>query len=102
LSVSRVLKYLIEKQSGKGIKILHTNNGGEYVNKYVQHLCVEEGIELQHTVPYTPLKNRVAEWKNKSLKEMENCMLQSKSLTPNIWDEAINYVAYIQNQVPHK
>jgi transposase InsO family protein len=28
----------------KGIKILHTDNGGEYVNKYVQHLCVEVGI----------------------------------------------------------
>jgi hypothetical protein len=35
-------------------------------------------IQLQHTVPYTPQQNGVAERKNRSLKEMENCMLQSK------------------------
>jgi hypothetical protein len=39
-------------------------------------------IQLQHTVPYTPQQNSVAERKNWSLKEMENCMLQSKSLAP--------------------
>jgi hypothetical protein len=50
-------------------------------------------IQLQHTVPYTPQQNNAAERKNRSLKEMKNCMLQSKSLAPNIWDEAINCVA---------
>jgi hypothetical protein len=33
---------------------------------------------------------------------MANCMLQSKSLAPKIWDEAINHAAYIQNQFRHK
>jgi transposase InsO family protein len=59
-------------------------------------------IQLQHTVPYTPQQNGVAERKNRSLKEMANCMLQSKSLDPKLWDEAINCEAYIQNRVPHK
>ena len=51
---------------------------------------------------YTPQQNGVAERKNRSLKEMATCMLQSKSLPQRLWDEAIKCVAYIQNRVPHK
>ena len=29
-------------------------------------------------------------------------MMEGNDLNPNIWDEAINYVAYVQNIVPHK
>jgi hypothetical protein len=53
-------------------------------------------------VPYTPQQNGVAERKNWSLKEMENCMLQSKSLAPKLWAEDINFAAYIHNRFPHK
>ena len=65
--------------------------GGEYVNKDVQKLCIDAGIQLQHTVPYTPQQNGVAERKNRSLKEMANCMLQSKSLAPKLWAKGINF-----------
>lgn len=53
-------------------------------------------------MPYTPQQNGVAERKNRLLKEMANCMLQSKSLALKLWAEAINCVAYIQNCIPHK
>jgi hypothetical protein len=29
-------------------------------------------------------------------------MVQSKSIGPKLWDEALNCVSYIQNRVPHK
>ena len=29
-------------------------------------------------------------------------MLEAKDLNPNLWDEPINCVAYIQNRAPHK
>ena len=29
-------------------------------------------------------------------------MIESKDFNPKIWDEAINYAAYIQNRSPHK
>jgi hypothetical protein len=95
-------KALAENESGCNIKILRTDNGGEYFNKYVQQLCIDAGIQLQHTVPYTPQQNGVVERKNQSLKEMANCMLQSKSLASKLWDESINCEAYIQNRFPHK
>ena len=32
---------------------------------------------------------------------MTTCMLKAKGLAANIWDEAMNAAAYIQNKVPH-
>ena len=57
---------------------------------------------MQHIVPYTPQQNGVAERKNRTLKEMANCMLQSKGLILNYWAEAINCANYIINHTPTK
>jgi transposase InsO family protein len=38
-------KVLVETQSGKKIKILRTDNGGEYVNHEIQNLFHEAGIQ---------------------------------------------------------
>eukprot|EP00253_Pinus_taeda_P003836 PITA_03836 len=57
---------------------------------------------MQHTVPYTPQQNGVSERKNRTLKEMANCMLQSKELSLNYWAEAINCANYILNRTPTK
>ena len=40
--------------------------------------------------------------KNKSLKEMEKCLLHAKNIPPSLWAEAINCASYIHNRVPHK
>ena len=50
---------------------------------------------MQHYVPYTPQQNGVAECKNIALKEMPTCMMEEKDLSPNIWKEPINCVAYV-------
>ena len=32
---------------------------------------------------------------------MTTSMMEAKGLSPNLWDEAMNVAAYIQNRVPH-
>ena len=81
--------------SGQKIKILRYDNGGEYVSNELLHICSQSGIQIQHSVPYTPQQNDVAERKNRSLKEMTTCMLESKKLDANFWEEAMHAVAYI-------
>ena len=98
----KVLKDLFENMCGYKIKVIRTENGKEYFNKNLQHICHEHGIDMHHYVPYTPQQNGVVEHKNIATKEMETCMMEEKDLSPKIWDEAINCVSYVQNISPHK
>jgi hypothetical protein len=95
-------KALLEKQSGHQIQRLITYNGGEYVNNNFTSYCTTHGIQMQHTVPYTPHKNGVAERKNHTLKEMANCMIKSKGLSLKYWAKAMYCENYIVNHTPTK
>ena len=79
-------KALVEKQSGHRIIKSRSDNGGEYVNKKFTNFCIEQGIQQQHIVPYTPQQNGVAERKNHTLKKRANCTIQSKGLSLQYWD----------------
>ena len=78
------MKVLIENASGLKIKILRSDNGGEYVSNELIYIFSQSGIQVQHSIPYTPQQNGVAEMKNGSLKEMTTCMLESKKLVENL------------------
>eukprot|EP00253_Pinus_taeda_P027031 PITA_27031 len=65
-------KAFVEKQSGHQIPKLRSDNGREYVNNKFIKFSIENGIQMQHTIPYTLQQNDVAERKNHTLKEMAN------------------------------
>ena len=48
------LKALIKNASGLKIKILRSDNGGEYVSNEFLSICSQSGIQVQHSIPYTP------------------------------------------------
>jgi transposase InsO family protein len=47
-------KAFIEKHTGKHIRTLRTNNGGEFESLKFEDFCKEAGIKRQLTVPYNP------------------------------------------------
>ena len=57
---------------------------------------------MEHSVPCTPQQNGVAKRKNRSLKEMETCLIHGKHLPPSLWAQAANFDLYLHNRVPHK
>lgn len=73
-------KSFTEKESGKSIKTLRSDNGGELIKKEFEAYLSKHGIQNQNNVPYTLQQNRVAERKNRTLVEMARCMLYSKGL----------------------
>ena len=87
------LKALIENAAGQKINTLIYDNGWDYVSNELLHIFSQSGIQVQHSIPYTPQQNRVAERKNRSLKEMATCMLESKKLAANLWAEAMHVAA---------
>jgi transposase InsO family protein len=54
-------KAVVEKQYRHQIQNLRTDNGGEYVNNNFTSYCTTQGIQMKHTVPYTPQQNGVVE-----------------------------------------
>ena len=59
------LKALIKNASRIKIKILRSDNGGEYVSNEFLHILSQSGIQVQHSIPYTPQQNQVAKRKNR-------------------------------------
>ena len=48
------LKALIENAFGIKIKILRYDNGGEYFSNAFLQICSQSGIQVQHSILYTP------------------------------------------------
>lgn len=57
-------KALVEKESGKKIKALRSENDGEYVSQEFKDFCASKGIKRELTAPHNPQQNGVAERKN--------------------------------------
>ncbi|KAG9441834.1 hypothetical protein H6P81_017688 [Aristolochia fimbriata] len=68
-------KCMIEKQTGKQIKRLRTDNGLEFCSGKFNKFCENEGIVRHRTVRHTPQQNGVAERMNITLLERARCML---------------------------
>ena len=62
-------KALVENLSEKKIKILRSDNGGEYTSGDIKDLCKQAGIKRELTIPYNPQQNGVAERKNRMIIE---------------------------------
>lgn len=64
LDVFKALKAQVEKQSGKVIKILRTDGGGEFTSNNLESLCEKEMI-VHEITPYIP-PNTMAQLKEET------------------------------------
>ena len=60
-------KTMIENATGKGVKTLHTDNGGEYTAKDFEQYLKVNGIRHQLTVQKTPEQSGMAERFNRTI-----------------------------------
>jgi transposase InsO family protein len=58
-------KVMIEKTTGKKIRSLRLDRGGEYLSNQFKSYCENHEIRRFLTTPYTPQQNGVAERKNR-------------------------------------
>jgi transposase InsO family protein len=73
-------KALIENLSERKIKILKSDNGGEYTSKEFVNYCKDVGIKRELTTPYNPQQNGVAERKNRTIMEAVKTMIHDQDL----------------------
>ena len=93
-------KTMVENQTGRKIKCIRTDNGGEYKNDHFNKVCENDGIVRHFTVRHTPQQNGVAERMNRTLLEKVRCMLSNAGLGKEFWAEAITYACHLINRLP--
>jgi transposase InsO family protein len=81
-------KAQVENLTEKKIKVLRSDNGGEYTSKDFNNLCIEAGIKREYIVPYNPQQNGVVERKNRTIIEATKVMIHDQSIPMTLWAEA--------------
>ena len=81
LDVFRQFQALYERQTGKKLKCICTDNSGEYIGPF-DNYYKSQGIRHQKTPPKTPQLYDLAERMNKTLVERVRCVLSEAKL-PN-------------------
>jgi len=95
-------KTIVENQTEMRIKILRTDNGGEFCSKDMTKFLSDSGIHHQLSVPYSPEQNGKAERLNRTIIEKVRCLLKDSQLPNKFWAEAANTVSYLLNRSPTK
>ncbi|SGZ03674.1 BQ5605_C032g11012 [Microbotryum silenes-dioicae] len=91
----------VELATNARLRILRTDNGGEYRSNAFTEFCKSKGIRRQYSIPYTPQQNGRAERVNLSIVEGVLALLADARLPATFWDEAAAYFVYCKNRCSH-
>lgn len=93
-------KNLVENQSRNKVKTIRSDNGGEFLNKHLNQMLMENGISQELTIPYSPEQNGVAERFHRTLFDAVRAMLFGGRILAKFWWEAVKCFNYTNNRIP--
>ena len=100
LEAFKIFKNYITNHFNVKIKILRSDNGGEYTSiAFKQHLAAH-GIIQQTSCPYTPQQNGVPERKNRHLMEVARSLMFHANVPKRFWGDAVFTATYLINRTP--
>ena len=91
---------MVEREKGKPLKCLRSDNEGEYKSNEFKSYCSEKGIRHEKTIPGTSQQNGVAERMNCTIIKKIICMLRMANLPKSFWGEAVVTACYLINRSP--
>ena len=91
---------MVEREEGKPLTCLRSNNKGEYTSNKFKSYCFEKGIRHEKTVPGTPQQNGVVERMNRTIIEKIRCMLRMANLPKSVWGKVVVTTCYLINRSP--
>ncbi|KAH9698402.1 Integrase catalytic domain-containing protein [Citrus sinensis] len=92
-------KKMVETQTGRNVKRLRLDNGGEYKNDPFIQICQDEGIVPHFTIRDTLQQNEAAECMNRTILEKVRCMLSNAGLGKEFWAEVVVYTCHRINRL---
>ncbi|WVZ95284.1 LOW QUALITY PROTEIN: hypothetical protein U9M48_041069 [Paspalum notatum var. saurae] len=96
------IKARAEAETGKKLRLLWTDRGGEFISMEFGQYCAEVGVERHLSAPYSPQQNGVVERKNQTVVGMARCMLKAKGMPVAFLGEAVTTAVYILNRASTK
>ena len=84
-------KAQVERLTGRQVKTLYTDNGGEYTSTEFTTYLTKKGINHELTTPHTPQLNGVTKRLNRTLIKGVQTMLADSKLPHGFWAEALNH-----------
>ena len=95
-AVQNYLSHLITQ--GINTRAIRVDRGTEFVNDNLQTWCLQRGIEIQMTAPYSSSQNGTAERMNCTLVELARAMLTARKVPEFLWEFAVAHAAYLRNR----
>ena len=92
---------MVEKHTGREVKVLRSDNGGEYVyvSSEMRAFMKSRGIVSDLTVPNNPHQNGVSERLNCTLIDLVRSMLRHRNVDKDLWAEVLAAAVHIRNRV---
>jgi transposase InsO family protein len=75
----------VENLTRKKIKVMRSDNGGEYISQDFNDFYIKVGIKREYIVPYNPQNNGVVERKSISIVEVVKEMIHDQHLPMFLW-----------------
>ncbi|CAJ2634258.1 unnamed protein product [Trifolium pratense] len=97
-SIFPKFKTLVENFYQHKIKVLYTDNGGEYIG--LRSFLSTHGISHHTTPPHTPEHNGISERRNRHIAETGLSLLHHAGLPLTYWPHAMTTAAYLINRLP--
>ena len=90
-----------ESEAHDPIRVLRTDNGGEFVNAAGEELLARLGITHQTTAPHSSaIQNSRAERAIRTLRKGGGASLSRSGLGPHFWAESMHHAAYVYKLMP--
>jgi hypothetical protein len=93
-------KALVENETGKRLKCLRSNNGGEYFSKDFDDYYSYHGIHREKTIPRTPQENGVLGRMNRKIMERARSMRLHVDFPLQFWVDVVDIVVYLIKNGP--
>ena len=93
---------LVENETGKKLKALRSDNGGEYLSKEFEEFCEAKGIQRVLSAQYDPPQNGTAKKMFRTIQEKVRSMLSHAALPHTFWAEAVKTAVHLINRSPNK
>jgi hypothetical protein len=90
----------VELESGKQLKVLRTDHGGEFTSVEFGVHCAREGIERHFSAPYSPQQNGVVERRNQMIVGTARSILRARGVPAQFWGEAVHTAVFLLNRAP--